>query len=174
MGRALPNVSWIVEVMIWLFIVSLRLLVQQSPPPARHFGGRAAFLGLNWHHMQTPQLKCISDINLSCPKGDRESNQIHGKGIKELPCQNFSRHVVLTHRDEMKLHLRCRRLVYFPPCSYLKCRLWYSSVTRLTWKSSLSWKSMLRGQERREITIAVCFSLAHICVSSSFFFFFFF
>lgn len=119
----LPNVSWIVEVMIWLFIVSLRLLVQQSPPPARHFGGRAAFLGLNWHHMQTPQLKRISDINLSCPKGDRESNQIHGKGIKELPCQNFSRHVVLTHRDEMKLHLRCRRLVYFPPCSYLKCRL---------------------------------------------------
>lgn len=61
----LPNVSWIVEVMIRLFIVSLRLLVQQSPPPARHFGGRAAFLGLNWHHMQTPQLKRISDVNLS-------------------------------------------------------------------------------------------------------------
>lgn len=65
MLRPLPNVSWIVEVMIRLFIVSLRLLVQQSPPPARHFGGRAAFLGLNWHHMQTPQLKRISDVNLS-------------------------------------------------------------------------------------------------------------
>ena len=47
----------------------------------------------------------ISDINLSCPKGDREANQLNGKGVK-LPYQNFSRHALLKHRNEIK-NLNC-------------------------------------------------------------------
>ena len=120
---------------IRLFLFSLQLLVQQSLLPARHFCGRADFLRLNWHHVQIPQVMCISDINLSCPRG---SNHLNGKGVKKLPYQNFSRHVILKHRNEMKSHVWCRCLVYFPSCfCYLKCSLWHSYVIRFMLKSSL-------------------------------------
>ena len=48
----------------------------------------------------------------------KETNQLNVKGIKKLPYQNFSRHVILKHRNGMKSHLWHRYHVYFPSCSY--------------------------------------------------------
>ena len=88
---------------IRLFLFSLQLLVQQSLLPVWLFCGRAALLRLNWCHTQIPQAMCISDINLSCPKEDREANQLNGKAVKKFPYQNFSRHALLKHRNEIKI-----------------------------------------------------------------------
>ena len=117
--------------MIPLFLFSLQLLVCSCLSaagllPVQHFCSCAALLGLNWCHrfLKILQVMCISDINLSCPKGDREANQLNGKGVKKLPYQNFSRHALLKHKDDIKSQRCCRGLVYFPSCFwYLKCSL---------------------------------------------------
>lgn len=153
MGRALPNVTWIVQSCPYdpvVFILTPAACPQQGLLPVQHFWGCAAPLGLNWCHrfLKIPQVMCISDINLSCPKGDREANQLNGKGIKKFPYQNFSRHALLKHKDDIKSELWCRALVYFPSCSwYFKCSLWHSYVIRLILKSSPSWKVCFGGRK---------------------------
>lgn len=100
MCRVLPNVTRTVQSGPCdpvVFILTLAACPPQGRLLAQHFCGCAALLGFNWCHrfLKIPQVMCISDIKVSCPKGDREANQLNGKDVKKLPYQNFSRHALL-------------------------------------------------------------------------------
>lgn len=152
---------------IFLSWFSLQLLGQQSLLPAQHFWVHSAFLGFNCNTCRFPKSCASLMLTYAVQKERGKSNQTNGKGIKKLHYQNFSRCVTLKHRTEVKFHLWWRYYVYYPLCYYLKCSLWYSCYLVPAKISSLM-KSMIWGQERRDITIACVFHI-QTCIATFFF-----